>query len=1110
MLTHLFLFVIIVILLYYYDSNKIGDSMKNNKGFTLVEVIAVIVILAIIVILGVGIYTNVYESQKEKTYENKVSMIELSAEKWAVEANISRNMTITVNRLVESSYFQADDFDTTNKVYVVNDPRDNASMLCNTIDISIDNGEVVAKLNDVENCDLKDEETDRAKVQIAAYEYDTSTNKVTKILKSKDSILTTIPWTKKAVLLAVEPQSEYSSYKRVMFSSNGVSKEKMVSNNIMKLSNIKVGSSVNIDSYANLYLVDVNLFLKAVYNVAVDVNNVGIKSNELTVQIDKEAPTSNIINENGWTKGKKTITLRGTDGAGSGLKGFYVTTIGSGYSPKAADFKASTYEKKVDITTEGTYYAYAEDNVGNISKTGVKFDVINIDATPPTCSITVTGKLGTNSWYTGDVSFNLNYADSQSGVKTHTISANALTTDRKEYKVTGSVTDNVGNVCNTEVVVKRDATKPSISVSVSDATVWKNTNKTVKVTASDATSGIIGYYIGAGSTCNNVSYTAYDGSASLEKSVSYDNGNYIVCIKDNAGNVEGKTFKVEKIDKIAPTCGSFAGQNSSWKKGAVTITNTPTDSGGSGIANSFTQTFSSGTTKTSSVSFVAKDNAGNTKTCSATVNVYVDYDAPSCGTSWGGQSTSWTSSNRTITNTPTDTGSGIANTFSQLFSSGTTKTANVSYVAKDKVGNSRTCSTTANVYVDKQGPTCGSSWGGQSTSWTSSNRTITNTPTDSGSGIANSYSKLFDTGTTKTYAASYTAKDNVGNATTCSKTVNVYVDKDAPTCGSFTGQNSTWKNTAVTIKSTASDGGSGTTSSFSKTFNSGTTKTYAASYTATDAAGNSRNCSSTVNVYVDYDAPVCGASWVNESTSWTSSNRTITNTATDSGSGTTSKYSKTFSTTTQTEAASYTATDAAGNSKVCSKTVNVYVDKAAPTVSFVNASGTDMAAGSYSGSQTVVLKAADANSGLKSLTYKVSKDGGAATETAGSSGTKYTMSSSGKYTISVKACDNAGNCTGWVERTYTISMNYAAVKTEQELSYCGHYCHGSAWSCWDAGGCTCPSGYVIGWGKAGCDTVVGSHNCEGKWLEKDKPCYETTYSCPNGGTLNTSNYMCEF
>ena len=929
----------------------------NKKGFTLIELLAVIVILAIIVILGVGIYTNVYESQKEKTYEKKVSMIELSAEKWANEVNISRNMTITVNRLVESSYFQADDFDTTNKVYVVNDPRDNASMLCNTIDISIDNGEVVAKLNDVENCDLKDEETDRAKVQIAAYEYDTSTNKVTKILKSKDSILTTIPWTKKAVLLAVEPQSEYSSYKRVMFSSNGVSKEKMVSNNIMKLSNIKVGSSVNIDSYANLYLVDVNLFLKAVYNVAVDVNNVGIKSNELTVQIDKEAPTSNIINENGWTKGKKTITLRGTDGAGSGLKGFYVTTIGSGYSPKAADFKASTYEKKVDITTEGTYYAYAEDNVGNISKTGVKFDVINIDATPPTCSITVTGKLGTNSWYTGDVSFKLNYADSQSGVKTHTISANALTTDRKECKVTGSVTDNVGNVCNTEVVVKRDATKPSISVSVSDASVWKNTNKTVKVTASDATSGIIGYYIGAGSTCNNVSYTAYDGSASLEKSVSYDNGNYIVCIKDNAGNVEGKTFKVEKIDKIAPTCGSFAGQNSSWKNGAVTITNTPTDSG---------------------------------------------------------------------------------------------------------------------------------------------------------SGIANSYSKLFDTGTTKTYNASYTAKDNVGNATTCSKTVNVYVDKDAPTCGSFTGQNSTWKNTAVTIKSTASDGGSGTTSSFSKTFNSGTTKTYAASYTATDAAGNSRNCSSTVNVYVDYDAPVCGASWVNESTSWTSSNRTITNTATDSGSGTTSKYSKTFSTTTQTESASYTATDAAGNSKVCSKTVNVYVDKAAPTVSFVNASGTDMAAGSYSGSQTVVLKAADANSGLKSLTYKVSKDGGAATETAGSSGTKYAMSSSGKYTVSVKACDYAGNCTGWVERTYTVSMNYAAVKTEQELSYCGHYCHGSAWTCWDAGGCTCPSGYVIAWGKAGCDTVVGSHNCEAQWLEKDKPCYETTYSCPNGGTLNTSNYMCEF
>ena len=97
---------------------------------------------------------------------------------------------------------------------------------------------------------------------------------------------------------------------------------------------------------------------------------------------------------------------------------------------------------------------------------------------------------------------------------------------------------------------------------------------------------------------------------------------------------------------------------------------------------------------------------GNSTTCSKTANVYVDKDQPSC--SFSGESTNWTNSNRTITATCNDSGSGCTSgTASKQWSytSGTTKTAGLSYKITDNVGNSTTCSKTADVYVDKTKPT---------------------------------------------------------------------------------------------------------------------------------------------------------------------------------------------------------------------------------------------------------------------------------------------------------------------------------------------------------------------------------------------------------------------
>ena len=148
---------------------------------------------------------------------------------------------------------------------------------------------------------------------------------------------------------------------------------------------------------------------------------------------------------------------------------------------------------------------------------------------------------------------------------------------------------------------------------------------------------------------------------------------------------------------------------------------------------------------------------------------------------------------------------------------------------------------------------------GESSAWTKSSRTISLICNDQGGsgclGSTSNNSWPYTSGTHRTEWLTFTIRDGAGNVTACSKTANVYVDKDAPTCNGFTGESSTWTNSNRTISGSASDSGSGTSSRFSKTYNSGTTKTAEVSFVAKDNVGNTTTCKKIANVYVDKDAP---------------------------------------------------------------------------------------------------------------------------------------------------------------------------------------------------------------------------------------------------------------
>lgn len=538
----------------------------QKRGFTLVELIAVIVVLAVIILLAVSTFKNVGDRVKKEAYENKVNLIKTKASEYASGTKI---LVTNVDRLVKKGYISAD-----NENGDVINPVDGSRMNCKIITMYKSEGNYYADYVE----DESKEECDASKIR-----YDNGYTSIDKYLyvngpsgkKEKGELIEGEGWVREDNLLelkvnAEEDLIEKADIEMIKWETNTGSQEK--TGNGEEVENNKFLYSIT-NSIVDT-TVTATVYLKPKSNENEEASE---EKNDRTftattwVKIDKKRPWVDkkveIERPNEWTNYGKEVRITAGD-EGSGVKGYAVIEKEEwNQLPGNNKCEHVSYEEKEGnaYTTRlenGKYYVCVKDKAGNVSEDMKEplFEIDKADATPPKCEIHLPEPTGKDGWYTEDILFEfLEDADGiesikGSGIDTSQIfvdgklyneTSYVLEEDRDSFVVSMNVTDKAGNVCHQEVEVKRDATAPTCEYS-GESTSWTSGNRTISLTCQDNLSGCV--------TTNIASHT-YTSTAS-----SATFGTYI--ITDRAGNSNtcsrSVNVYVDKCDSSKASYGSWS------------------------------------------------------------------------------------------------------------------------------------------------------------------------------------------------------------------------------------------------------------------------------------------------------------------------------------------------------------------------------------------------------------------------------------------------------------------------------------------------------------------------------------------------------------------------
>jgi peptidoglycan/xylan/chitin deacetylase (PgdA/CDA1 family)/N-acetyl-beta-hexosaminidase len=306
---------------------------------------------------------------------------------------------------------------------------------------------------------------------------------------------------------------------------------------------------------------------------------------------DTDPPTSSIacnldVCSTGWYGAPVSVSLSAADG-GSGVAAIRYTTDGTDPTTSSPLYTAPF---SVPATTTVKYRAW--DTAGNVEATNSQ--LIQVDTTAPSSSISCNGSGCSGGWYTASVSVALSATDAQSGVAVirYTTDGTTPTTSSPAYvgpfTVAATTTvkyrawDNVGNAEATKSqLIQIDTTTPHSSIKCNGttcATGWYKASVSVSLSATDTGSGVAVIRYTTDGSVPTASSPAYSGPFSLSSTATVRYRAW-----DVAGNVEATNSQLVQVDTVPPTVSITSPASGAKVHGNVKLTATAADAG-SGVA----------------------------------------------------------------------------------------------------------------------------------------------------------------------------------------------------------------------------------------------------------------------------------------------------------------------------------------------------------------------------------------------------------------------------------------------------------------------------------------------------------------------------------------------
>ena len=589
---------------------KKTTKKRIHKGFTLIEILTVIILLSLLVVIAIPAYNAVLERTKEKNYQAKKDLIEIAAEKYAVDENLMNSITVSVNELIESGYITPDKVDKDGKYKIINGVT-GESMACYTVTIEFEQGLPNAKVNETTDCKLVNQENGSDLIQIKAYKM-TIDNYVELEYLNQDKAF---EWSNENVLLVVtlkNPETKTQEEFIKLFgdmTNNGI-KFKWIGKGVT----IKEGTTLvndyreinidNIDNYKNAYIVSAASFQNQEYQVELTEPSGLLINNRAVIRIDKEAPTANAAVKTDWENGgadcnasspencTKKITIQTSDQNGSGAINTCISTDKNSFNLSNCKSHYNDEQEYMGDNisfnrTAGTYYIYTQDIAGNTSSEPVdSILVANIDIQSP---IINSLDHSTAGWTKYDMEISGIVQDKDSGIKAYIFSQSEdqpdsgwtelkIITD-KEIEVKKVITANkanegskswylytkdaVGRVkkSSSSITTKIDITAPKITYSNPTVVTYHTDSigydifPTVDATCVDEGSGVKEFIL---SNSNGETKTAVNGQGRMDLKTLGNNQSITMNCSDNAGNsptIKSQSFIVRELSATFETNG---------------------------------------------------------------------------------------------------------------------------------------------------------------------------------------------------------------------------------------------------------------------------------------------------------------------------------------------------------------------------------------------------------------------------------------------------------------------------------------------------------------------------------------------------------------------------